>query len=205
MNNFKTNIYDCKKEEFVPALVRFNLVPEEIIEIEVQWKQVRSQIASDIESQGKDPNQYFQHGFWNWAKKSQWANLLSYYLISIETEKDNKTQGLMLVELASHYASLPPDRNKPLVYVSFLETAPWNLKYYNEGPTYKIVGPRLIQTAIQLSINEEFGGRIGLYSLPQAESFYKKIGMTPVDNPNEKLRWFEFTKEQAMKFLEGSI
>ena len=66
------------------------------------------------------------------------------------------------------------------------------------------MGKRLIEAAIRFSLMEEFGGRIGLHSLPQSEQFYEKVcGMTrgEIDLRYEGLRWFELTEMNAKKFL----
>jgi hypothetical protein len=62
----------------------------------------------------------------------------------------------------------------------------------------------LIEAAIRFSLNEGFDGRVGLHSLPQAESFYENVcGMTrgELDPLYEGLRWFELTSTNAKKFL----
>ena len=54
-----------------------------------------------------------------------------------------------------------------------------------------------------LSENMEFSGRIGLHSLPQANSFYANTcGMTDLgaDPAYEGLCYFEMTSEQAHAF-----
>jgi hypothetical protein len=66
------------------------------------------------------------------------------------------------------------------------------------------VGSVLLAAAIQLSIDEEFLGRLGLHSLPQADDWYRKCRMTDLGpDPSEKqnLRYFEMTPEQAQAFL----
>jgi len=69
---------------------------------------------------------------------------------------------------------------------------------------YSQVGTRLIQAAVELSFANEFKGRVGLHSLPDAEGFYRRIGMSPVsqDPKKQNLLWFEFTPEAAHVFLE---
>jgi hypothetical protein len=89
---------------------------------------------------------------------------------------------------------------KPLVYVDYLETAPWNRPSPFPGPMVAGVGSVLIAAAINRSIDEEFEGRIGLHSLPQSEEFYRdKCGMTDLgpDDSYQRLRYFEATSEQA--------
>jgi len=59
--------------------------------------------------------------------------------------------------------------------------------------------------SIHLSIEEEFQGRIGLHSLPQADEWYRNsCGMTDLgrDHAIQDLRYFEMTPEQASEFLK---
>src|SRR5258708_39832078 len=83
-------------------------------------------------------------------------------------------QGLMMVDLARHQARLPPDVGKPLVYIDYLESAPWNVKPMVDVPRYAGIGAVLVNVAVQVSIDEGFHGRIGLSSLANAASFYEK-------------------------------
>ena len=60
------------------------------------------------------------------------------------------------------------------------------------------------QAAIALSQELEFKGRIGLHSLPQANSFYANTcGMSDLgmDPDHLGLRYFEMTSEQAEAFI----
>jgi hypothetical protein len=71
-------------------------------------------------------------------------------------------------------------------------------------PRFALVGNLLLATAIQLSINEEFSGRIGLHSLPQADTWYAnscKMADLGSDPTAHNLRYFEMTAEQASGFL----
>ena len=59
--------------------------------------------------------------------------------------------------------------------------------------------------AVELSLQEEFRGRIALHSLPQADEFYRvKCGMSPLckDTKYENLTYFEMTPEQAQAFRQ---
>jgi hypothetical protein len=62
----------------------------------------------------------------------------------------------------------------------------------------------MIRAAIALSEELEFKGRIGLHSLPQANSFYANTcGMSDLgmDADYQNLRYFEMTPEQAEAFI----
>jgi hypothetical protein len=69
------------------------------------------------------------------------------------------------------------------------------------------VGRVLLATAIQLSLDEEFKGRIGLHSLPQSEPYYRDIvnmrDLGPDENYQGQLRYFEFDEAGAQAFIQG--
>ena len=115
-------------------------------------------------------------------------------------------QGLMLVNTTNYVSRMDGQLGKPLVYVDYLESAPWNLKDLTpDPPRYQGVGIRLIEVAVRFSLEEGFGGRIGLHALPQAEYFYEKIcKMTrgEIDRQYHDLVWFELTAADAKKFVE---
>lgn len=94
-----------------------------------------------------------------------------------------------------------------LVYVEYLEAAPWNRRNIPNWNGLSGVGTVLIAAAIQLSVDEGNRGRIGLHSLPQADAFYRdKCSMTDLGpdstyNPHPP-RYFEMTEAQAKAFIQ---
>jgi L-amino acid N-acyltransferase YncA len=77
----------------------------------------------------------------------------------------------------------------------------------NPAPRYRGIGSILVRAAIELSKQEEFKGRIGLHSLPQADSFYSTTcGMSDLgveaESPYAPMRYFEMTSEQAEAFIK---
>ena len=77
------------------------------------------------------------------------------------------TQGMMIVDTVSKQSRTDIQRNQHLVYVEYVENAPWNRGELFDQPRYRGVGSILIRAAISLSKELEFHGRIGLHSLPQ--------------------------------------
>jgi hypothetical protein len=109
-----------------------------------------------------------------------------------------------MLELAAHSVELVVDRGKPLVYVEYLESAPWNLKDLCDKPRYGAIGTRLIEAAVRLSIEEGFHGRVGLLALPQAEPFYEQRLMTCVSGVvRGGLKLYEMTRDNATRFLSN--
>ena len=92
----------------------------------------------------------------------------------------------------------------PLIYVDYLESAPWNLKISGVAPRFIGVGTVLIAEAVHLSLDTGLEGRVGLHSLPQAETFYRsRCGMTDLgrDPRYFDLTYFEFAGQQAIRWL----
>ena len=113
----------------------------------------------------------------------------------------------MLTKNASYAARLALDRGKPLVYIDFLEIAPWNWVVPELGRQgrFRSVGSMLFWRAVKQSEQEGFKGRVGLHALPQAEQFYERAcGMTSLghDPSKENLSYFELTSEQASELLQ---
>ncbi len=136
---------------------------------------------------------------WNWrAKVDSIRGQLGNKSFAIECE--NHTQGVMIVSLLSS-CRLPAVKGKPLVYVDYLETAPWNRPSLGVV-RFRGVGTLMLSAAIQLSRKEGFGGRIGLHSLPQSEEWYSKRGMMNLgpDKRYQNLSYFEMSESQASTF-----
>lgn len=146
-----------------------------------------------------------EHGHWDWRKKiARVTGQLSFRSFALECS--GETQGLMLVDTMKR-CRLPQQANKHLVYVDFLEAAPWNRGSVTSSPRYRGVGSVLVAAAIQLSMEEGNHGRIGLHSLPQAETLYQQVckmtGLGPdTSYPKYPLRYFEMTESQAKSFLQ---
>ena len=114
------------------------------------------------------------------------------------------TQGMMIVDTVKHRGRLNSQNGQHLVYVEFVENAPWNRPELFDPPRYRGVGSILIRAAVVLSEELEFNGRIGLHSLPQANGFYASTcGMTDLgsDPDHDGLRYFEMSPENAQAFI----
>lgn len=148
---------------------------------------------------------HLEHAHWEWATKVKAsAHLLSCPTLAIE--HDGVAQGLMLLKTDGHFGKLPAEAGKPLVYVVFLAVAPWNLRGVAEQPRFTGIGMVLLNAAIQLSLEAEFKGRIGLHSLPQAEGFYERQGFQclGVDPEKEDLKYYELSPQAASEFIARS-
>ena len=141
---------------------------------------------------------------WNWRNKANgWRALLGYQSAALVCQ--GELQGLMLTNDVSS-ARLPQQFGKPIVYVEFLATAPWNRPELRTPPKYRGCGRIFILVAIQTSIDAGYKGRIGLHSLPAAERFYEeKCGFTRLgpDSSHQNLTYYEMTETQADTFRQN--
>jgi len=190
----------------VLALLVEDVEPSEVAKAEASWRPVREAAVRSLRSQGLTDAQiagHLQHAHWDWIAKTPLISLLAFKCVGIKYQ--DEWQGLALLQSGTKFAGLAPDRGKPLIYVDYLESAPWNLAGFVEQPKYGLIGFRLIEYAVRYSQAEGFFGRVGLLALPQAEEFYENgCRMLRVDEAGEHgMAWFEFTREQAVAFLGG--
>jgi hypothetical protein len=120
-------------------------------------------------------------------------------LVAVEAKCD--VQGMMAVLRTPRHSHAS---RKDVVYVDYLESAPWNLKISTNQPRFLGVGTVLIAEAIHLSLEMGLEGRVGLHSLPQAETFYKgrcRMSKFGADPSYSDLTYFEYTGQQAIEWM----
>ncbi len=189
-------------DQAVEAELRDAIEAPQLLDWKVHWQPALIAILQELAQRGVPPAQWPQSWHWDWpAKTAQVQGLLAFRGFSLVAA--GQTQALMRVDLtkSAREASQP---GKPLVYVDYLEVAPWNRADLGRSPRLKGAGTALITAAVALSREEGFRGRIGLHSLPQADAFYRdRCGMTDLgpDAAYQGLRYFEMTIEQAGAFL----
>jgi hypothetical protein len=161
---------------------------------EAMWADAREQAAVANQLGGLAP---LEHAHWDWRNKAVSLQSGRFMLVGVECESD--PQGLMAVERLPRRGR----GNSSLVYVDYIETAPWNLRAYGNAPRFVGVGTALILDAVRLSAESGLAGRIGLHSLPQAEPFYHNLGLTDYgpDPSYFDLCYFEFGVPDAERWL----
>jgi len=170
-----------------------------------KWKPVFEARKAELRKQGALTAEIagehnLQDSHWEWARKvEQRRDGLAWASFAVEAEE--VTQGLMFARMDA-FAREPSQRNKPIVDIDLLATAPWNRFRLVTEPQFKGIGRLLLAAAVSLSVHEEFNGRIGLHALPQAESWYRDVcGMTDLGIDGTGMRYFEMTEAQAKAFV----
>jgi hypothetical protein len=190
----------------VEARLYSEMEPADLLLVERSWTDDRNAVLRRHIEHGIPPERRPQSLHWDWSKKAPLLNRLEATGVGLEV--DAAWQGLMLTRTALYTARLPADRGKPLVYIDFLESAPWNwhLPELGQAGKFQGIGATLFRVAVEQSLSEGFHGRVGLHSLPQSDGFYRqKVGMTEVarDPRKQNLMYFELSREQASEFLRG--
>lgn len=177
---------------------------------EAEWVPETFKAVQKLHRMGVERRLWPQSRHWNWRDKViELQGLLGARGFSIMC--GGLTQGMMTLDMGSKRCRLESQRGQHLIYIDYVENAPWNRKELTNGtPRYRGVGSIFIRTAIEVSRIEGFKGRIGLHALPQSERFYgNTCGMTELgkDSNYQNLSYFEMTPEQATQFVQkgGSL
>jgi hypothetical protein len=168
---------------------------DDLDRVESLWAEARRTVADSGRSGESAP---IEHEHWDWRNKSESIRVGQHVVVRVDVRGD--PQGLMAVVRALRPGRLSDD---PVLYVDYIECAPWNLRILGPSPKYAGIGSALLGEAIRLSIEWGAGGAIGLHSLPSAETFYLKREMTRVgtDPTYFGLTYYEYTPAKAQQLL----
>ena len=196
-------LVDATVGNTVDAFIVDDVDDSMLIAADQAWIPILLQAAVDEHARGIRPA---AHSHWRWLNKTG-TNRAGRRILAIEC--GGKAQALIALCLDKK-CRLPEQAGLPLVYVDFLETAPWNMKRYTSQPQFRGCGPRLINAAVEISHSLGWSGRLGLHSLGELETlqFYRRVcGMTemPPDPAYYSLSYFEMTEAQAKAFEEGGV
>ena len=157
------------------------------------WQVYRRRLIATLKAADK-PIPEHHHWSWEWKLQQELKRDSLFKCFGV-LDADYEPQGLMLLNYGRDYLSrLPGQERRLLVYLAYIESAPWNLEEYCERPHYSGIGRELYKAAIEYSGRLGFGGILGLHSLPGVEKFYENgCQMIPLgSDPNrENLMYFE--------------
>jgi hypothetical protein len=136
-------------------------------DVEAAWTAERRQLLSA------------EHQRWDWLRK---LGNPDYRYVAVTLGAS--VEGLMAVAKQPRPSQLTVGVSS--LYVAFIESAPWNLRAHPNGVRFGGTGSSLLAAACRMSEDVGLGGRVLLSSLSQAESFYRRCGMTEC-GPNYSL------------------
>ena len=197
----------------VAAVIHDLLTLEALFTAEEQWCLQRIGVLRELAAAGIHDARagWPQSVHWSWARKaascapSRLEAFGDVRLFGIEAA--GRWQALLYGVSEGYYSRLGTN-NVPLVYVDFIETAPWNwdIAPLNKTGRYRGAGVQLMELAVRWSITLGYGGRIGLHALDQAKTFYEsRCGMQNLgpDASYHNLSYFELTEANAKIFLRS--
>lgn len=140
------------------------------------WQPALGAIKAALRDQKVPRSKWPQSGHWQWPDKvAEGEDILGFQTFCVTAK--GMTQAMMRVDVATKESRLESSEGKPLVYVDYLEVAPWNQSFAGTPKVFGGAGTILLVAAAALSFEQGFKGRVGLHSLPQSESFYQKMDM----------------------------
>ncbi|MDE2578598.1 MAG: GNAT family N-acetyltransferase [Hyphomicrobiales bacterium] len=198
-------LFDVEAGAAVAAELLDAITDKQLADYEAEWVPALQTALQRLNRANVAYARWPQSRHWDWRRKvAAFQGMLGRPGFSIVC--NGVTQGMMYTDLVGRQCQIQRQKGRPFVYVDFVENAPWNrAELLFDPPKYRGVGSILIRAAIELSRHEEFKGRIGLHSLPQANDFYANTcGMTDMgpDETYHGLRYFEMTPEQAEAFCK---
>lgn len=196
------DLFNRHTSAFEEALIVQGLNENNLDDFQQHWLPMLRARRADFVDNVTAGSGNVQDYHWDWVIESYKAECtMGYETFAIEC--DGCTQALMVVD-SNQFALHPSHQGKELVHIARLATAPWNRTNTVARPKYKGAGRALVATAISLSIDLEFRGRVCLHSLPQSEGWYRSSGFIEVTDPNPKntLKYFELTADAAAKYFQ---
>ena len=215
MSEHPTTLKDSGGDR-VEAVLHDEVDLDALFDAEASWAEPRARILQTFTKRGAHKPPQTVH--WTWAQKafSLSRRQLAPGPLSIVRvfgiKRDEAWQGMMLA-FSEGYRVRVGTPGRDLVYVEYLESAPWNWELPEIGQVGKFrgVGPQLLAMATLWSQQLGMKGRVGLHGISQAESFYRgrcqmtDLGMEKAPGALKGLTYFEFTEVQANEFLERSV
>lgn len=203
MSIHRAYIVEATTRDPVEVELHDDLGVDILLNVEAQWTQPREDLRRKLRSLDIDQTDWPESLHWDWSRKA--IRLLfgapdDFRIMAVR--RQTIWEGALITLCKNQVALMAPDAGKPLVYVDFLEAAPWNWMVDKiQSQKFKAVGSVLLRAAIEQSYAKNWDGRIGLHALPQATQFYLKQGLQFVKNDvgKQNLPYFELSAAEAFK------
>jgi len=136
---------------------------------------------------------------WNWTNKAVQCTQSGYewfYLVA-----ENKVQAICII----FHPKDSPLQNDSVFYVDYIAVAYWNRPRPNYSRQFDSLGTILLSYCIKYSVDQlKYRPGFFLHSLPSAEPYYSKKGLTPlhVDTGYYNLRVFEASEACSTAILK---
>ena len=171
MKSTNIQIFDRQTCSFVQAELLEDPGDDYVETVDALWSVYKKRFLRKRWIAGKSMP---EHSHWNWKLKLEQERLENSFYVCFVIVRD-EPQGLMMLKYGNEFVCrYVGQQSKPLVYLAYLESAPWNVKEFCDVALYSGIGKEFYKAAVRFSRRLGFAGRIGLHSLPGTESFYEK-------------------------------
>jgi hypothetical protein len=196
--------YECK--------VIYEITPDLMLAMDRDWAEEKKKIFDELLMSCPDAlhdSQVFISKLreynledikWSWFNKALALNGDEYKWFLLMA--DNKIQAASII----FHPKPSKFDSENVFYIDYLATAYWNRSRANYQKRFSGLGSWLIEHAVHYSINVlRYRPGFCLHSLPNAESFYTRLGMTDFgpDPGKQNLRFFEASRESTMQLYGG--
>jgi len=192
MSSSPVQLLDASRNA-VDAEIFDQITEADLVEWEQHWRGYR--VSTTPQAAAAEA----EHSHWNWrAKEVRRHGLLANKGFALRC--GGTLEGLMFTK-NTLTCRLAEQAGKPLIYIEYLESAPWNRLAV--PVRYRGVGSALLRAAMELSLADGFHGRVGLHSLPGSIAWYRQLGLSDLggDSACQDLHYFEMTPAQTQRFL----
>jgi hypothetical protein len=204
-------VEDNHSGEIATLFLNTKVSADLIEETERLWRPELRRLRSEALARGVPENKIpLEHEHWNWKRKYERAITSDHFWGFVLNDGGAQAVQalLMMSDTPAHRGRLAPQFGEPLIYIEYIEVAPWNLRPLNDRPRFTELGPALFEQAVEFSRSLGYQGRLALHSLDQSVTFYRRCGMTECERERMGLSlyeytYFEMTPKQARKFVEG--
>lgn len=192
-------IYENATGDWVEATLTSPMTREQIDETASTWTRQKMKARGRRLTGEED-----ESAIWNWSGKVTAAGADDHYK-SFGITYGGQLQGAMLIRTDGVMLN-SRERDNAAVYISYIETAPWNRADLTPAPRFAGIGSAFMLTAAGISRAIGFEGRLALHSLRSSEKFYrrKSLRLTEIgpDSPHSALIRFELTALDAAELLK---
>jgi hypothetical protein len=190
-------IVDRQSGAVIDAELICDLSEAELVEAERLYRSAR--VHSTLLAVSSDSPRP-ENSDWDWSLKALNPDASSCRFFAIR--HNGSIEGLLMLNMTPVTSRL--DDSKRVLYIEYIETAPWNQRAYaGKSARYGGIGTQLLRIAIQSSLEAGCEGRIALHSLPQSEQFYRPIFSEIGIDADVDLRYFEMDEKQSQNLLRG--
>lgn len=170
------------------------------------WTQFNADLLGELAKKvdaGEDPDTLLaevdiEDKHWDWVRKGLVLNSEEYEWFYAKSE--NFIEGVCVI----YHPQPSRIDSEEIFYVDFVAVAPWNRRNPVFPQKFKGIGSLLIRESLRYSVEElKYRPGFSLHSLPQAVTYYEKIGMENFgeDSSKQGLIYFEMSESQSKSFL----